>query len=105
MNRAFCTLSSATALGLFLLAGCCQQCANTKPEPPATEQHGLSPVQEEYCPACDAVTPVAVTPVAVTPVAQEPVALVAQNGDWGNIKGRVVWGSKEVPVQAPIDKV
>src|SRR5207253_2430044 len=34
-------------------------------------------------------------------LATSPV--VAQ--DWGNIKGRVIWGPKDIPVQMPIDAV
>jgi hypothetical protein len=29
----------------------------------------------------------------------------AQDGEWGNIKGRIVWGPKDIPVQMPIAKV
>jgi hypothetical protein len=79
MNRAFCTLIVMAALGMFVMTGCCQQCG----EAPTSDdrdsgQPNLVPVWEEAA---------------------------AQDGEWGNIKGRVVWGPKDIPERTPIEKV
>src|SRR5205085_8570539 len=62
-----------------LLTGCCQQCC----DPPASDDQ---PAEQPNLVA----------------VAEEAAA---QDGDWGHIKGRILWGPKDVPVQAPIEKV
>ena len=76
MNRAFSTVSVIAALGMFVMTGCCQQCG----EAPTSDdrdsgQPNLVPVWEEAA---------------------------AQDGEWGNIKGRVVWGPKDIPERTPI---
>ena len=82
MNRAILVTSCVGAFAMFLLAGCCQQCA----ESPTTVEDSLEPVQGA---------------LAIDPIGE----VAAQDGDWGNIKGRVVWGPKDIPPQPTIDKV
>jgi hypothetical protein len=89
MQRAYCTVSVMAGLGMFLLAGCCQQ---TSDSPPAVEVDTPKAAPVDQAPVA-----------ALKPAVEEPVAFVAQDGEWGHIKGRVTWKPKDIPERKAIN--
>ncbi len=59
------------------------------------------------CPQAEPTTTVASAPaaavVAAPPVEKAALAVVAQAGEWGDVKGAIVWGGDKAPPRPPID--